>query len=261
MPKDRVAPYPHVDFHGVKLGTDAKLPLAFFRGEDRAKYRRDGSGAPVATGEKWKRLGFVELTGASFDHSDGETFLETREERHWVKKRDAVVPTPQAKTPWGARVGGDDIAGAPRGRRTWLEASNWKGWLIAYEGTKPVYVTLISPGRGGSPEPGKDPLSTASTPVGQFKISGKFRTATMEAPGEFIHSDVPWTQNFSGPHALHGAYWHDDWGNLKSAGCVNVSPIDGKWLFEFTEPDMPEGWHGVRWRAQSEPATTFVIHD
>src|SRR6185295_183965 len=150
--------------------------------EDRPKYRRDASGTPVATGEKWKRLGFVELTGASIENS-GDTFLETRDHGLWVKKTDAIVPTPQARTPWGARVYGNDIAGAPRGRRTWLEASNWKGWLIAYEGTKPVYVTLISPGRGGSPEPGKDPLSTASTPTGIFKISGKFKTATMEAPG------------------------------------------------------------------------------
>ena len=85
-------------------------------------------------------------------------------------------------------------------------------------------------------------------------------TATMEAPNEFIHSDVPWTQNFSGPHALHGAYWHDDWGNRKSAGCVNVSPIDGRWLFYFTEPVMPEGWHGLRWLPYLEPATTFIVH-
>ena len=44
----------------------------------------------------------------------------------------------------------------------------------------------------------------------------------MEAPDEFIHSDVPWTQNFSGAHALHSAYWHDDWGSNKSGGCINV---------------------------------------
>jgi lipoprotein-anchoring transpeptidase ErfK/SrfK len=136
-----------------------------------------------------------------------------------------------------------------------------KGWLIAYENRRPVYVTLISPGRGGVPIRGKDPLETASTPTGTFNITGKFATATMEAPNEFIHSDVPWTQNFSGPHALHGAYWHDDWGNKKSAGCINVSPIDGRWLFEFTEPVVPAGWHGVRWRPDAEPASWFLVHD
>ena len=120
---------------------------------------------------------------------------------------------------------------------------------------------MIAPGRGGTPERGKDPIETASTPVGTFPITGKFATATMVAPGEFIHSDVPWAQNFHGPHALHGAYWHDDWGNRKSGGCVNVSPTDGKFLFEFTEPPVPEGWHGVRWRPNQEPATAFVVHE
>ncbi len=61
-----------------------------------------------------------------------------------------------------------------------------------------MFTTLISPGRGGFAKPGEDPIEHALTPTGTFPISGKFATATMEAPGEFIHSDVPWTQNFAG---------------------------------------------------------------
>jgi hypothetical protein len=258
--KDRVVPYPKVTFHGVKLGVDARLPLAFFRGKDRPQFRRDGSDF-VATDKTWARLSFVELTGNRVDQA-GEIYLETKDQGLWVKKTDAVVPTPQATTPWGATVGEDDATGkAPRGRATWLEASVLGGWMLAFEGTRPVYATLISPGRGGIPVPGKDPLETASTPTGIFKITGKFATATMAAPHEFIHSDVPWTQNFHGPHAIHGTYWHDDWGNKKSAGCVNVSPLDGKYLYEFTEPQAPEGWHGTRWLPELEPATTFVVHN
>ena len=75
-----------------------------------------------------------------------------------------------------------------------------------------------------------------------------------------MHSDVPWVQNLTGPYALHTAYWHDNWGNLMSAGCVNVSPDDGKWLYEFTEPKVPDGWHGVRWLPREEPTTVVVIH-
>ena len=258
--KDRVAPYPKVTFEGVHLGKDAALPLAFFRGKDRPKFRRDSGGGLVESDAHFARLTHVELTGKR-EEQRGETYLETRDGGLWVKKSDAVVPIPQEKTPWGAPVGGTDTQAGPAGRRTWLEASVWQGWLIAYEGTRPVFVTMIAPGRGGTPERGKDPIETASTPVGTFPITGKFATATMVAPGEFIHSDVPWTQNFHGPHALHGAYWHDDWGNRKSGGCVNVSPIDGKFLFDFTEPPMPEGWHGVRWRPNQEPATLFIVHE
>ncbi len=262
VPKDRVTPYPKVTFRGVELGKDASLPLAFFRGQDRPRYERDPRGDFVARGTPYRRLSWIGLTGERAE-ADGAQFAETKD-GSWIAVADAVIPEVAPQTPWGTPTTKEpETTPASLTRKpgkTWLDASVWKGWLIAYEDTRPVFVTLISPGRGGVPEPGKDPLSTASTPTGTFKITGKFATATMEAPGEFIHSDVPWAQNFSGPHALHGAYWHDDWGNRKSAGCVNVSPIDGKWLYEFTEPRVPEGWHGVRWSPQLEPATTFVIH-
>lgn len=259
VPKNLVKPYDRVTFQGVELGKGAKLPLAFFRGSDRPQYVRGSDGSFSPNGKSFTRLSHVALSGESV-RVDEDEYLGVAGTTLFVKKGEAVVPEPRSKTPWGTVVGSADRTGLPQGRATWMEASVWGGWLIAYEGNTPVYVTLISPGRGGTPVPGKEPIETASTPTGTFPISGKFATATMEAPGEYIHSDVPWTQNFSGPHALHGAYWHNDWGKLKSAGCVNVSPIDGRWLYEFTEPEVPAGWHGVRWLPSKGPATTFVIH-
>jgi hypothetical protein len=259
MPEDRVRLYPEVSFHGVHLDQDAHLPLAFFRGKDRPKYRRLSDGSLEPTGLAFARLSWVELTGRSLE-DEGDKFLEVSD-GSYVRAKDAVLPELRDRTPWGAKVGEKDDTGlAPRGRGTWIDVSVWGGWLLAYEGTRPVFATLVSPGRGGTPEEGKDPIETAATPTGRFNITGKFKTATMVAPGELIHSDVPWAQNFTGPYALHGAYWHNDWGELKSGGCVNVSPIDGKWLFEWTEPTAPPGWHGVRWLPRLEPATTFIVH-
>ncbi len=258
--KDRVTPYPEVTFQGVELGERARLPLALFRGKDREQFRRQPDGSFAPTADKFKRLSFVALSAEKAE-SGGERYLKLKDQDLWVKESEAVIPSPQALTPWGATVGAEDTTGkAPKGRATWIEASIRGGWLVAFEGTKPVFVTLISAGRGGEPVPGKDLISTASTPVGSYPITGKFATATMEAPNEYIHSDVPWAQNFHGPHALHGAYWHDDWGNLKSGGCINVSPIDGKRLFEWTEPSIPAGWHGVRWLPWQGPSTVLVVH-
>jgi hypothetical protein len=259
VPKDRVKPYPVVTFHGTPLDR-LKLPLAFFRDEDRPQYRRDDKGELVPTGEKFRRLSFVELGEESVEVG-GERYLALKSGGLFVKAKDAVVPAPRSKTPWGDGVGTNErILELPKGRRTWIEVSIRGGWLIAYEDTKPVYATMISAGRGGEPVPGHPTLETASTPTGSFPINGKFATATMEAPGEFIHSDVPWVQNLTGPYALHTAYWHDNWGNLMSAGCVNVSPDDAKWLYEFTEPAVPEGWHAVRWVPREGPSTLVVIH-
>jgi hypothetical protein len=271
VPKDRVAPYPPDPFRGVELGEGARLPLAFFRGRDRPKYRRRAPGAFEPTGASWPRLSHVGLTGASERDARGGHFLETSEEGLYVAAADAVVPEARAVTPWGAPVGAPDAGGraaegspdasgrAPAGRGTWVDVSIEGGWLIAYEGTRPAYVTLVSPGRGGAPERGRPTLATASTPTGRFSINGKFATATMEAPNDFIHSDVPWSLTFTGPYAIHTAYWHDRWGEKMSAGCINVSAYDGRWLFQWAEPTLPEGWHGVRWEPAEGPATLLFV--
>jgi hypothetical protein len=258
IPKDRVAPYPVSDFHGVHLDDKLRLPIAFFREKPRPQYRPEGSSF-VPNGATWPRLAWVQLTGQSRE-AGGVTYLEAVGDL-WMDANDAVVPKSLPTTPWHAPVNEPDTTGrAPAGRQTWMEISVLGGWMIAYEGTRPVYVTLIAAGRGGLPTRGLDPVETAATPIGTWPVTGKFLTATMAAPHEFIHSDVPWTQNFHGPHAIHGAYWHNDWGEKKSAGCVNTSLVDGKWLFSWTDPPLPEGWHGIRWEKDLGPATQVVTH-
>ncbi|MDF3065760.1 MAG: hypothetical protein K0R38_1361 [Polyangiaceae bacterium] len=249
IPKERITPLPRSDFHGIELGAEQKLPLALFRGKDRPKLKREGDRF-VETGEKFARLSHVSLTGKT-DGAGADKLLETAD-GSWVRASDAVVPVASEKPPWGTAT--------PKGRATWMEVSVNGGWLIAYENTTPVFVTLVSPGRGGPAKKDEDPIPEARTPLGVFPISGKFATATMEAPGNLLHSAVPWTQNFSGPHALHTAYWHDDWGSPKSGGCINVSPLDGKRLFAWTEPALPEGWHGTRWMPWRGPATILIVH-
>lgn len=258
-PKDRVVPYPFSHFKGLRLGTDANLPLAFFRHAEAKRFRQRTDGGFERTAPDFERLAHVELTGKSA-RADGSEYLETKQ-GDWLEQASAVVPTASDKTPWDAPVGQPDSSPLrPKGRATWIEVSIRGGWLIAYEDTTPVFVTLISPGRGGEPRPGHDPLETSATPLGRFSITGKFVTSTMVAPNDYLHSEVPFAQNFTGPYALHSAYWHDNWGNLMSGGCINLSPIDALFMFNWTEPPAPQGWHGTRWLPYLEPATTLVIH-
>lgn len=260
FPKDRVVPYPEVTYHGTKLGDGVELPVAFIREKARVQYRKGEDGTFVATTEEWPRLAIVPL-GTATETAAGVTYLETKAPGIWVSEKDATVARAPALSPWGKPMTGERLDEGARGDapRRWLEVSVLGGWLIAYEGTKAVYTTLISPGRGGIPERGIDPLETASTPLGEWPISGKFIHAMMVSDETLLHSDVPWTQNFHGPHALHTAYWHNQWGEKKSGGCVNVAPIDGKWLFGWTDPPLPEGWHGMRLEKDA-PSTRMVVH-
>jgi len=58
--------------------------------------------------------------------------------------------------------------------------------------------------------------------------------------------DVPYIQYFHKGYALHGAYWHDAFGKVRSHGCINLAPVDAAWLFEWTDPDVPAQWHSAR---------------
>lgn len=253
VPKDRVKPYPRSDFHGVDLNADAQLPLAFFRKTDRPKYRRAADGSFEKTGETWPRLTWVALTGEEAK-VDKQTFLATKEPGVWVLASEAAVARKSEPPAIVRRM--------KSGRRTWMDISVLGGTMVAYEGDTPVFATMISPGRGGIPERGKDPLSTASTPTGTFRVDGKFVTATMVSSTNdlLVHTEVQYVQNFHGPHALHAAYWHDAWGEKKSGGCVNLSPTDAQKMFAWTEPTVPKDWYGMRSLPEFGPATVVVVH-
>ena len=265
LKKEQVTLYPEITFHGVELGREYRLPVAFFRQPGSSKYRRGSTGKLGKSADSFALQSVIQL-GAEVEIQHGERYFKAAQTDDWVRAQDAVLPLPRKLNPWGTRVEQEASAGLAPGQdqRTWLEASVLGGWLLAYRGTVPVYATLISAGRGGIPQAGqdKDSFESASTPIGTFAISGKLATVTLQAPGEYVHSDVPWTQNFQKSYAIHTAYWHNNWGNLQSGGCINVAPIDGKWLFEFSEPALPPGWHAVRWQpSRGRMPTVLVVHE
>ncbi|MDX2052115.1 MAG: L,D-transpeptidase [Polyangiaceae bacterium] len=72
--------------------------------------------------------------------------------------------------------------------------------------------------------------------------------------------DVPWIQYFASGYALHGAYWHDVFGIPRSHGCVNLAPIDARYVFMWSDPPVPDGWHGVNIGADMGQGTGVYIH-
>lgn len=269
VPKDKVTPYPRSEFGGVALGGEIRLPIAFTRYEDRKKYQRLADGSVRTTDQMWPRMSILPIEEEPLE-ADGKRFYRVKGTDDLVETEDATVARLSPATPWGTPVEGADPAAKPDayaqtvrapegGRRTWVEVSVLGGWMVAYEDTRAVFATLIAPGRGGIPSRGIDPLETASTPVGTFRVDGKFFTSTM-ANSAFVHSDVPFAQNFHGPHVLHHAYWHDGWGEKRSAGCINLAPKDALWFFHWTEPPMPEGWYGLRSDKDAGPATVVWVH-
>lgn len=73
--------------------------------------------------------------------------------------------------------------------------------------------------------------------------------------------DVPWIQYFASGYALHGAYWHDVFGVPRSHGCVNLAPIDARIVFRWTDPPVPEGWHGINIGSEMGEGTAVIIRE
>ena len=151
----------------------------------------------------------------------------------------------------------DSFPSFATGDRKWIDISIKQQSLVAYAGRTPVYATLISSGRAGL----GDPDETESTPRGTFMIYQKEVASTMDGDEDKGDSynlrDVPFVQYFHKGYALHGAYWHDDFGKVRSHGCVNLAPKDAAWLFEWTDPSVPKDWHGV---LNKDRGTVVYIH-
>jgi lipoprotein-anchoring transpeptidase ErfK/SrfK len=162
-----------------------------------------------------------------------ETYLHV--EDGWMKARDLARPS-RAEPPV-------EVTGVSSGER-WIDVELATQTLVAYEGTKPVFATLISTGRGAQ---GTD----SATPKGVHRIWAKLNSTAMDnlekedAEHYYSIEDVPWVQFFDKAVALHGVFWHRDLGRVKSHGCVNMAPKDAHRLFLFTGPHMPAGWEAV----------------
>jgi len=86
------------------------------------------------------------------------------------------------------------------------------------------------------------------TPRGTFHIELKTPTTHMgngqitKDPNAYELPGVPWVSYFETTKgiALHGAFWHDDFGRPRSHGCVNMKVADALWMYRWSEPTAPE---------------------
>jgi lipoprotein-anchoring transpeptidase ErfK/SrfK len=109
----------------------------------------------------------------------------------------------------------------------WIEVNLSTQYLRAWVGSTVVNGTYVSTGKDGF-----------ETPTGTYYILYRYRYQTMAGciQGECYNvPDVPWVQYFTNyGHALHGAYWHNDFGILRrSHGCVNLPLGFAAWLWDW----------------------------
>jgi len=132
----------------------------------------------------------------------------------WVVGRDIAEVMPNTTPPNGVTNG------------RWIDVNLAEQTLAVYDKSQLVYATVVATGA--------KPLYTRP---GLFPIYKKLETEVMSGergtPEFYYLEAVPWTMYFDKARALHGAYWRARLGFPQSHGCVNLSPGDAHWLFNW----------------------------
>lgn len=121
----------------------------------------------------------------------------------------------------------------PAAKRIIIDLSEQK--LYAVDGARVYMEAPVSTGLDGSP-----------TEPGSFHIFRKMPSRYMQGPipgstdDEYDLPGVPWTMYFTHEGAaIHGAYWHNDFGEQHSHGCVNLVPETARKLYDWTPLNTP----------------------
>ena len=109
----------------------------------------------------------------------------------------------------------------------WIDVNLTYQTVTAYEGATAVYRAIASTGLPHTP-----------TVTGTYSIYVKYLATDMtggsRAQGDYYYlEDVPYTMYFFQGYGLHGTYWHSNFGQPMSRGCVNLSTPDAEWFYEW----------------------------
>lgn len=144
---------------------------------------------------------------------------------------------------------------AADGSEKWLEVDISEQKLRAWEGGRKVHEFSVSTGR-----PGYD------TVRGEFRVWRKVRLQAYRggsrARGDYYYlPNVPYSLFFHKGYAIHGAYWHNDFGiKRRSSGCVNVRPAEAEIIYNWAGPAIPGGVGALN-STSGNPGVRVIVHE
>jgi lipoprotein-anchoring transpeptidase ErfK/SrfK len=171
---------------------------------------------------------------ASVPDEQGNTWYRIQDDKwdvhYYVPGKHLRIIPPEEVTPLSA--------GVPSNAKHIL-VDNPKQLVIAYEGDKPVFMARAATGAQFSNGRYRTPAGTHYTfhkrPY-RHMAAGNLAYNGYDLPG------VPWIAYITEKGvAFHGTYWHNDYGQPRSHGCINLTPQAAKWIYRWTLPEVPFG--------------------
>lgn len=187
-------------------------------------------------------------------HASVEVFeRRTHRKQEWLRIGEDRWLTAEDARVWTRVAPPTSVMEAER----WIDVDTAAQIATAYEGSQPVFATLVSTGKGRAE-------TELATPLGEHRIWVKLAVSDMDnledakASRYYAMQAVPWVMFFHKGYGLHGAYWHNSFGKVRSQGCVNLAPRDAQRLFHWAGPRLPPGWSAVL-PTQHDPGTRVVV--
>jgi lipoprotein-anchoring transpeptidase ErfK/SrfK len=112
------------------------------------------------------------------------------------------------------------------GGSRWIDINLSTQRVTAFEGSRAVFSTAVSTG-----------ISWYPTVTGRFSIYHRTPSQTMDGRRlgfNYVLPNVPYVMYFYRDYAIHGTYWHSNFGTPMSHGCVNMSTADARWLYNWS---------------------------
>jgi lipoprotein-anchoring transpeptidase ErfK/SrfK len=199
-------------FHGLAFSRSPSGPFGWILGTTDVR-TAPGFAAPVV-GQRYR---FAREQVLDRAQADDAAWVKIGADA-WVAARDIAIVTPEAARPEGVEAD------------RWISINLFEQTLAVYETGRLVFATMVSTGLPGW-----------WTQPGTFQVYSRLERDDMSGAFEadrsdyYLLQDVPWVLYYDKARALHGAYWHNGYGYARSHGCVNLSPTDAHWIFNWAE--------------------------
>lgn len=194
----------------VRAAPNADAPIVGeFSGGEHVKVLAEEQGDSVNGNNTWYRI-------------DGGRFAGAHVHSSLIEKQDQPQPT---------------LAPSDRdmGHDPWIVVDRTALTLTLLRDGQPQFTTSVSLGKAG-----------VETEDGHYSTFIKYRadrmtsTTVPNAEHSYDLPNVPFTQYFKDDgSAIHGTYWHDEFGTNQSQGCINLTWTDSEYLFGQTSPQIP----------------------
>ena len=152
----------------------------------------------------------------------------------WYRLQDGITwsPGPYVPAAYIRRIDPAELTPLSPGARKRVEVDLKAQTITAYENDVPVLISRVASGYGEN-----------RTPSGTHHVLFKSPTSRMiggEGGDYYDLPGVPFPTYFTWrAAAIHGAYWHNDFGHPRSHGCLNVPAPVARWFWRWTEPVAP----------------------